>query len=115
MKTFDSKSLRSGYVEQVFQQVNYQHILIFKRIIIDSRLSNNKYNNLKMGYFILCTQEIRNEIILNAELAKRSMWIINNYDVVSGNKCKTTAVETKKRLEQLSKQLKVSYNLFNPN
>ncbi|KAL5233574.1 hypothetical protein ACI65C_000984 [Semiaphis heraclei] len=70
MKSFDSKSLRSGYVEQVFQQ------------------------------------EVRNEIILNAELAKRSMWIINNYDVVSGNKCKTTAVETKKRLEQLSKQLK---------
>ncbi|XP_060873528.1 NACHT domain- and WD repeat-containing protein 1 isoform X2 [Metopolophium dirhodum] len=70
MKTFDSKSLRSGYVEQVFQQ------------------------------------EVRNEIILNSELAKRSVWIINNYDVVSGHKCKTTAVETKKRLEQLSKQLK---------
>ncbi|KAL4089774.1 hypothetical protein QTP88_024745 [Uroleucon formosanum] len=70
MKAFDSKSLRSGYVEQVLQQ------------------------------------EVRNEIILNSELAKRSVWIINNYDVVSGNKCKTTAVESKKRLEQLSKQLK---------
>jgi len=66
-----------------------------------------------MGRFILLTQEVRNEIILNADLAKRSVWIINNYDVVSGHKCKTTAVETKKRLEQLSKQLKVIH-LFNP-
>ncbi|XP_026807773.1 uncharacterized protein LOC113550245 [Rhopalosiphum maidis] len=70
MKVFDSKSLRNGYVEQVFQQ------------------------------------EVYNEIMLNAELAKKSVWIINNYDVVPGHKCKTTAVESKKRLEQLSKQLK---------
>lgn len=27
MKSFDSKSLRSGYVEQVFQQVNYINTL----------------------------------------------------------------------------------------
>lgn len=59
-------------------------------------------------------QEVYNEIVLNTELAKRSVWIIKNYDVASGHKCKNTAVESKKRLEQLSKQLKVLY-LINPN
>ncbi|XP_022165189.1 uncharacterized protein LOC111030132 isoform X2 [Myzus persicae] len=66
----------------------------------DSKSSRNGYVEQ------VFQQEVRNEIILNAELAKRSVWIINNYDVVSGHKCKTTSVETKKRLEQLSKQLK---------
>ncbi|KAF0768010.1 Leucine-rich repeat and WD repeat-containing, partial [Aphis craccivora] len=47
-------------------------------------------------------QEVYNEIVSNVELAKNSVWFIKNYDAVSGHKCKTTAVESKKRLEQLS-------------
>lgn len=53
-------------------------------------------------------QEVHNEIMVNAELAKRSVWVVKNYDTSSEHKCKNTATETKKRLEQLSKQLKVS-------
>lgn len=45
--------------------------------------------------------------MVNAELAKRSVWIMKNQDADSDHKCKNTATETKKRLEQLSKQLKV--------
>lgn len=47
--------------------------------------------------------------MLHADLAKRSVWIMKNYEENSGRKCKNTAVESKKRLEQLSKQLKVSH------
>lgn len=51
--------------------------------------------------------------MVNAELAKRSVWIMKNQDADSDHKtCKNTAVETKKRLEQLSKQLKVSKPLL---
>ncbi|XP_025199078.1 uncharacterized protein LOC112597310 [Melanaphis sacchari] len=68
--------------------------------MFDSKSSQNGYDEQ------VFQQEILNEIMLNAELAKRSVWIINNYDVISDHKCKTTAMESKKRLEQISKQLK---------
>lgn len=55
-------------------------------------------------------QEIQNKIVVNSELAKRSVWIIKNYEMDRGHKCKSTAAESKKRLEQISKQLKV-YNI----
>ncbi|VVC42160.1 Six-bladed beta-propeller, TolB-like,WD40-repeat-containing domain,WD40 repeat, conserved site,WD40/YVTN [Cinara cedri] len=51
-------------------------------------------------------QEIYNEIVLHVELAKRSIWIMKNYEENSEKKCKNTAAESKKRLEQLSKHLK---------
>jgi len=48
--------------------------------------------------------------MVNVELAKKSLWIVKNYNIVSDPKYKNTAAGSKKRLEQLSKQLKVYYN-----
>lgn len=96
MKVFDSKSLRNGYIEQVFQHVNRKILLL--------REKRDKYYYSPSIYRL---QEIYNKIIVNSELAKRSMWIMKNYERDTGHKCKSTAAESKKRLEQISKQLKV--------
>ncbi|XP_050443594.1 uncharacterized protein LOC126847425 [Adelges cooleyi] len=75
---------------------------------IQMQMSMLKYLGVKFraGYFERVFQhDIYNEIVLRNVLAKKSVWIVKNHGSNSNNS-KNTAMELKKRLEQLSKHLK---------
>ncbi|XP_050524997.1 uncharacterized protein LOC126896349 isoform X2 [Daktulosphaira vitifoliae] len=63
---------------------------------------DSKLRSIYFGRVI--ENELYNEVVLKSELAKKSIWVIKNHDL--NQKSKNTALELKKRLEQLNKQLK---------
>lgn len=66
--------------------------------------------NVKFILLLFYIKEIYNEVVLRPELAKKSIWVIKNHG--SNQKNKNNALELKKRLEQLNKQLKVNNFIF---